>query len=268
MLSNEGDKLARVAVCSPRKEYFDVGNMREHNIVEVADRDTAMKQHKNLCSALVAFGSEVVEIGELAGHPNSVFTRDMAVSTPEGYIKLRMGIETRLGEEEWMAKALLKLGEPCVGEIKEPGTVEGGDVIIAGAAALVGLTRRTNLEGVRQLTEILKTMGCKVRSISLPSHYLHLDQVVGVLGPGRLIYCDGLFPGGFFDGFEAIAVPCAKFNVNFICLGENQIIAPSSNVAVIKKAKEVGVRAHEVDLSEFAKGAGGPNCLVMPVDRG
>ena len=103
MLSNEGDKLTRVVVCSPQKEYFDVGNIQQHNIVAVADRDTAMKQHKNLRSVLLAFGSEVIEIGELADHPNSVFTRDMAVSTPKGYIKLRMGIETRVGEEEWMA---------------------------------------------------------------------------------------------------------------------------------------------------------------------
>ncbi len=67
MLSNEGDKLTRVAVCSPRKEYFDVGNMQQHNIVEVADRDTAMRQHKNLRSVLLAFGSEVVDSGEHHG---------------------------------------------------------------------------------------------------------------------------------------------------------------------------------------------------------
>jgi dimethylargininase len=227
-----------------------------------------MKQHKDLRSVLRGFGSEVVEMEELASHPNSVFTRDMAVSTPKGYIKLRMGIETRLGEEEWMAQWLSELGEPCVGEIKEPGTVEGGDVIIAGSIALVGLTERTNPEGIHQLTEILNTMGYEVRPVSLSSLYLHLDQVIGVLGPGRLIYCDGLFPGGFFNGFETIAVTCTRFNVNFICLGENEILAPSSNLAVIEKAGEAGVRVHEVDLSEFAKGAGGPNCLVMPVDRG
>jgi len=32
MLKNEGDKLTRVAVCAPRTEYFQVGDLSAHNI--------------------------------------------------------------------------------------------------------------------------------------------------------------------------------------------------------------------------------------------
>jgi dimethylargininase len=145
--------------------------------------------------------------------------------------------------------------------------VEGGDVILAGRVAFAGITRRTNREGVRQLSMILSEMGIEIRAVELPDFYLHLDQTIGVLGPRQLMYCRGLFPDGFFDGFEVIEVPCRGHNVNFICLGENEILAPQANINVVKTAGESGVRVHAIDLSEFAKGAGGPNCLVMPLDR-
>jgi len=35
---------------------------------------------------------------------------DAAIITPYGYIKARMGLETRRGEEEWMASFLKSLG--------------------------------------------------------------------------------------------------------------------------------------------------------------
>ncbi len=44
----------------------------------------------------------MINIPELANHPNSVFTRDTALCTPNGYIKLRLGLESRQGEEEWI----------------------------------------------------------------------------------------------------------------------------------------------------------------------
>lgn len=267
MLRNEGDRLTRVAICSPDTEYFNVGNLEAHNIKEIADRDLTIRQHAGLRSTLRRFGCEVIDIGELKGHPNSVFTRDMAIVTPRGYIKMSMGIATRRGEEDRMAEALDAAGEPCAGEIKEPGTVEGGDVILLGSAAFIGLTQRTNREGLRQLSRLLEKMDYEVRIAEIPERYLHLDQTIGVLGPDRLIYCCGLFPEKLFKGFDAIPSDCEEFNVNFICLGGNEILAPESNPNVIQKAKEAGLTVHTLDLSEFWKGTGGPNCLIMPLER-
>jgi dimethylargininase len=267
MLNNEGNRLTRVVVCSPKTEYFLVDDPAAHNIPEVADEHIAVEQHGALRSHLEGYGAEVIDVDELAGHPNSVFVRDAAISTPRGYIKVRMGIDTRLGEEGWMAEKLEALREPCIGEIRAPGTVEGGDVVVAGRVVFAGITQRTNVEGVEQLSKILADMDIEVRSVTLPDSYLHLDQTIGVVGPQRLMCCRGLFPGGFFDGFEIIESPCHQYNVNFICLGENEIIAPLANTEAVKIARDAGVRVRDVDVSEFAKGAGGPNCLVMPLER-
>lgn len=267
MLMNEGDRLTRAIVCPPKTEYFNVDSCQAHNIPEAADRDKAILQHAQLRSRLQYFGCEVIEIDELTGHPNSLFTRDMAIVTSKGYIKANMGIDTRKGEEAWIAQALDAIGEPCAGEIRDPGTVEGGDVIVFGSVAFIGRTQRTNEEGITQISHILETMDYEVRVAKLPDTFLHLDQAVGVLGPGRLIYCKDIFSDDLFKGFDAIPFSCTEFNVNFICLGEDEIISSEANLGIIKEAERLGMTAHVIDLSEFWKGAGGPNCLIMPVER-
>jgi len=267
MVKNEGEQLRRVAICAPRTEYFRVNDLAAHNIREVADPERARRQHDELRALLETRGVKVIDVGECPGHPNSVFTRDMAVGSPAGFIQASLGISTRVGEERWLALALGNLGEACAGVIQPPGTLEGGDVVLAGPIAFVGRTRRTNSEGIRQLEEILRPSGVKVRAIALPDSYLHLDQALGMLGPDTLVYCQGLFDPAMLDGFRTIPLPCHGFNVNSICLGPGEIIAPATNIPLIAAAQAANARVHALDLSEFAKGTGGPNCLIMPIDR-
>jgi len=255
-------------VCTPREEYFRVSNLEKHNIAQLADRDLAIQQHDMLKATIREFGSQVIDVPELANHPNSVFTRDTASCTPNGYIKLRLGLDTRQGEEEWMSRVLDSIGEPCVGEIRAPGTVEGGDVILAGSVAFVGRSIRTNDEGVKQLSVFLSAMNYKVRVVCLPDSILHLDKAMMVVGPDRILCCGGLFPDDSLKGFDIIEVSCQEHSTaNIICLGESELIVERSNCEVIKQLEASGLVVHDLDLSEFAKGTGGPNCLIMPVER-
>ena len=269
MLRNEGESLKRVVVCTPKREYARASNLENHNIGELGNPEVAVQQHGTLKSKLSEFGAEVIDIPELDEHPNSVFTRDTALCTPRGYMKLRLGLESRQGEGEWMAATLDSLGESCVGEIKAPGTVEGGDVVLAGKVAFIGRSIRTNGEGVRQLSALLKMMGYEIRAIELPDTILHLDKVLMVLGPKKVLYCKELVLKERIKGFEGIGISCkGDTTANIICLGDNELIVNCSNTIVIDRLKAERYIVHNLDLEEFAKGMGGPNCLIMPVERG
>ncbi len=200
MVTNEGDRLRRVVVCAPRYEYFQVENPKRHNIGKVADPAKAAAQHRNLRAVLRHSGARVVELLELARHPNSVFARDAGLVTPLGYIELRMGLKTRRGEEGWMVSALDQLGVPCAGKIEKPGTVEGGDLILAGEVAFVGLSERTNRSGVGQLSRLLTGMGLEVRTLSLPLPHLHIGGAMSVIAPRTVVCCRRIFPHGFSHG--------------------------------------------------------------------
>jgi len=270
MLRNEGERLERVVVCTPRREYARGANEPEkHNIGELGDSVIAVQQHNVLKSTLREFGSEVVDVVELEGHPNSVFVRDTALCTPRGYVKLRLGLETRQGEDGWMAEVLEELGEPCVGEIREPGTVEGGDVVLAGEVAFIGRSIRTNEEGIRQLSGILKMMGYEIRVIELPETILHLDKALMVLGPKQVLYCRDQISEDEIEGFEGVGIfGGGDTTANIICLGDGELIINRSNSLVAGLLAERGYQVHTLDLGEFAKGMGGPNCLIMPIERG
>ena len=268
MLRSEGERLRKVIVSPPRVQYFEVDNLSAHNIGEIANKENAIAQHNKLIEILEKAGCEVIEVPELQGHPNSVFTRDTSLCTPRGYIKLRMGLKTRRGEETWISKVLDSIGEPMIGEIKEPGVVEGGDIILAGRVAFIGHSSRTNIEGIKQISNFLKSMDYEIRSIKIPDNFLHIGGTMSMVDSETVLCCEGFFPEGFFDGFNRIEVSCsASISANVICLSNKEVIVEASNIEAIDKLKKRNYKVHVIDLSEFVKGKGGPSCLILPVER-
>jgi dimethylargininase len=179
-----------------------------------------------------------------------------------------MGLATRRGEEEWMARHLEAAGEPRAGSIEAPGTVEGGDVILAGIVAFVGHSERTNAEGVRQMSSLLRDMGYEVRVAPVSGH-LHIGGAMSAIAPDRVVACRADYPAGFFDGFDVVWIEKrGPSSGNVICLAPNEVLA---NSAENREAMDVldahGVEVHGVDLSEFRKGAGGPTCMILPLAR-
>ena len=269
MVRNEGERVRRVIVSTPREEYYRLADPGMHNIAAVADRYRAISQHRRLVDLMRKSGARVVNLKELAGHPNSVFTRDTSLVTPRGYIRLRMGLKTRRGEEEWMAEALDSLGVPCAGVIEPPGTVEGGDVILAGKAAFVSRSERTNSSGIRQLSRLLMGMDYEIRTLDLPPPHLHIGGAMSVVGPTSVLCCRRLFPRVFFEGFDVLEIPCPQAtSANVISLGGQTVIAEKSDSRTAQVLARAGYKVHRLDLSEFVKGRGGPSCLILPVDRG
>jgi len=270
MLTHEGHELKRVIVSTPGDAYFDRATHADANIPQLPDPDRTKQQHAAVIATLADAGCEVIDVPELTGDPNSVFTRDVALCTPRGYIKLRMGLDARRGEVAWMANALDALEEPCAGEIVSPGTVEGGDVILAGDIAFVGISGRTNRNGAAQLTIILNDMDYTVRAAQAPKGTLHLGGVMSVIGAERILAVRDSVPKEILAGFDTIHVePRGPSTGNVICLRDNEVIANvAENEDAIWDLVRAGVEVHSLDLSEFRKGAGGPTCLILPVERG
>ncbi len=259
-------ELKSVVVCPPAKEYFNVRDAAQHNIAEVAIKEIAKRQHEMLVKLIEENGCDVFIARELKNHPNSVFVRDAAIVTPYGYIKARMGLESRRGEEEWMASFLQSLGIEKIGEIKGNGSCEGGDVIITGDVAFVGHSSRSNEDGIKQLKKLLHELGYEVRIANVVHPFLHLGGMMSVVGDA-ILHCRHGFPDGFFDGFEEIIIECNSFiGGNVIYTGGKEVIVEERNGEAREKLMQHGFNTHTIDLSEFIKGNGGPSCLILPVE--
>lgn len=272
MIRSEADTLGAVLVCPPGPAYSGVADLDAQNIAGAPDPDLAHAQHAELVARLLAFGARVVKVAEPPDQPNATFTRDPALITPEGFVVLRMGLEARRDEPRWMAGELDAEGLPCAGVIRPPGTVEGGDVYLAGDVALVTLSGRTNEEGVRQLSGLLDDVGYEVRVTGLPQPYLHLGSVLSIVAPGRVVALEGAFDREFLSGLEVIEIPRGPggaTGANVLCLGPNEVLANEGDgQGPIEILEGSGVRVHRLDLTEFRKGNGGPTCLALPLERG
>ncbi len=258
--------MTRVIVCPPGEAYLGAHDLAAHNLTAPADRARAQAQHAALRQTLADAGADVWTIQELPSHPNSVFTQDVALATPAGFIRLRMGLSSRRGEPAWMAQYLSARGEAELGHIVAPGTVEGGDVILAGDVAFVGRSSRTNDAGLAQLAALLEPQGYVLRVADVPPPSLHIGGMLSLVGPRRVLACAGVFPPAFFAGFEVLTVPKTGFiSGNVIGLGAGQVIAEARNADTIAALERAGVTVHPLDLSEFVKGTGGPSCLILPL---
>ncbi len=265
---HDGKSLKRVVVSPPEKEYFKVENLEEHNIMERANVDKAKEQHKKLREIMRMAGADVIEIPELKGHPNSVFTMDTALSLGDSYIKLRMGLPSRRGEEEWMAKILENLGLEIIGEVKAPGTAEGGDLIPAYPIFFIGRSTRTNKEGAEQIKKIVEESGYEARIIEVPDMNLHLGGAMTLIGENRILACNSI-PKNLLRGFDVIWLRCNSFiSGNVIYLGNEKVIVERRNEEARKKLERESYKIFSLNLSEFVKGSGGPSCLILALERG
>ncbi len=269
MIRNEGTTLRQVILAAPHTEYSNLDDLAAHNFTQKPDKERAIEQHENLRNLLESFDVEVITINELAGHPNSVFVRDVAVMTPDGALIMRMGLESRYSESAWIEKELSnRLIIPIVGRIAEPATAEGGDVILAGNIAFIGNSSRTNDAGTDQVARVLLGMGYRVRITKVPLPYLHIGGAMSVIAPDRVLCTENVFPKKYFEGFETITVPQSDFvSGNVITVRPNEVIAESSNKKTIEILRNNNVIVHDITLSEFLAGAGGPSCLILPLVR-
>mgnify|MGYP001259383856 CR=1 FL=1 len=90
-------------------------------------------------------------------HPDSTFIEDTAIVTARGAIATRPGAPSRIGEVDSVVAALRRHYND-VAQIVAPGTVDGGDVCEADDHFLIGLSSRTNEQGVAEV-EFLATSG-------------------------------------------------------------------------------------------------------------
>jgi len=251
-------------VCPPEREYFDFSDPGKHNIEERASELEAKRQHEALRRALVSEGCGIRELAELIGHPNSVFTRDPALVLAEGYIRLRMGLRSRRGEEEWIAQELESLGMERAGSV-DRGTAEGGDTIKAENTIFVGLSSRTDIVGATEIDQALKPLGYDVRLVKVPERYLHLGGAMSYLGRDLLLCTDDIYDKDLFRDFDALIVDSADFVSGNVISTGMKAIADERNLVALEKLDEAGIKTVSLDLFEFIKGRGGPSCLVLPL---
>jgi len=225
------------------------------------DVDLARQQHAEYERALTEAGCTVERIAAADDLPDSVFVEDAALIFPEIAVITRPGAESRRPETA-SVEAAVKKYRP-IGRLTEPATLDGGDVLTLGHRVFVGLSTRTNVEGVRQLRKLLEPFGYTVEGLRVAG-CLHLKTAVTEVAPGAVVINPDWVNGELFEDRDVLTVDPAEPNAaNVLRLGPTLII-PSGHARTASRLARIA-QIRLVDVSELAKAEAGVTCCSLIV---
>lgn len=228
------------------------------------DVEKALRQHEAYCGALAACGLEVHRLAADERHPDSTFVEDVAVLAPRCAILTRPGAPSRRGEVA-AVRATLAARFPRLAAIEAPGTLDGGDVCQADDHVFIGVSRRTNEEGARQLAGLLvqEGLGASLVDIRDTPGILHLKSGVAYLGDGRLALIEPLAGRREFARRQTVPVPAGEaYAANCLRVNDRVIVA-AGHPGFEATLRGLGYAVLPLDVSEFRKMDGGLSCLSL-----
>ena len=228
------------------------------------DVTMAIAQHEQYCAALRGCGLRLSRLAPDLRYPDSTFIEDTAILTAEAAIVSRPGAASRL-EEAAATLASLRGFFDTVHVINAPGTVDGGDVCEVDGDFVIGLSGRTNVEGVRQLSGLLTELGHKSVVIDIRGcrKLLHLKTGLSYLGDGVFVVSDDAPLAQALGRYELITVaPAEAYAAN--CIRVNDCVLIAAGYPTLRAMLSArGYRVVTLPMSEFRKMDGGLSCLSL-----
>ncbi len=229
------------------------------------DLESARAQHNTYEATLARLSAKVVSLVEEPELPDSMFVEDPAIVLDEVAIVCPLGTETRRKEAPSVAAALEKYRK--LAYVKLPGTLEGGDVLRVGKKIFVGLTKRSNAEGIRQLAVIVSTHGYELTAVPVTG-CLHLKSAVTFLGKNTLVGNRAWFDWQRLPGFDWVDVHPAEPHAGNALQIADSVVFPASFPRTAALIQEKGFRLEPIDISELQKAESGLTCSSLLFEAG
>jgi dimethylargininase len=222
--------------------------------------EKARAEHHAYEELLAKLGAHVISLKEEPELPDSMFVEDPAIVLDEVAVICTLGTETRRKEAPSLAAALEKYRK--LAHIKLPGMLEGGDVLRIGKKIYVGITRRSNPEGIRQLAVIAGTQGYDLTAVAVTG-CLHLKSAVTFLGKNTLLGNRAWFDWKRLEGVEWVDVdPAEPHAGNALAIGDS-VIFPASFPRTAEAIKARGFKVLPLDIAELQKAESGLTCSSL-----
>ena len=285
--NNMVDPIKKILLSHPKNAFFNQNKInsefKELNFFDAPDYNESLNEYEAFIDILKFHNIELYFLdGDNTNTIDSIYAHDPFIISNDGAIICNMGKKNRISEIE-NVKIFLKNNEiPIIGEISAPGKLEGGDIVwIDKYNIAIGIGYRSNIEGAKQLGEILS--GCVKNIIPVPlPHWngpndcLHLMSNLSPIDSNLFLVFSKLLPVQFIqylkeNKIELIEVPFNEYETmacNVLAIAPREVIMLEGNPITKKLLENENVIVHTYKGSEISlKGAGGPTCLTKPFLR-
>lgn len=224
------------------------------------DPERARRQHDGYCAALRDAGVDVRTFPGAPECPDAVFVEDLALVLDAGRVWMTIpGAPSRRPEGEGIRRAFV--ADRYAVADQDRGTLDGGDVLRVGRRWFVGVSARTDADGVRALARVVDGP-----VIPVPvGAGLHLKSSATLVSPGVvLVDPAGVSVAPFHDlGIEVLETD-EPFGANVLALADRVLVS----AAAPRTARRLADRGHRVvtvDVSELHRADGALTCLSLRV---
>ncbi len=210
--------------------------------------------------------------------PNFIYQRDLFLMTPEGAVLSRPASAQRAAEARFTAMALSELAIPILATPRRDEVFEAADVLwLANDCVMIGVGLRTNQAAATFLTRLLREVGIDAVRVNLPSGIQHLLGIVNLVDHDLAVVRSDKATADLLDilrNAHIETIPCDpdeeivdRLGMNFVAIGPRRIVMPGGCPNLRRRLMNSGISVHEIDISEYLKGAGGLGCLTGIIRR-
>jgi N-dimethylarginine dimethylaminohydrolase len=265
-----------------RKPGVEIENVKDPELYRwhaVMNPEKAREQHDALSEAFRSNGITVHYVERMRkDKPNALFMRDTVLMTPEGAIVGRQALECRRGEERYAAEALAALGVPVIRTISGTGIFETACCLWVNAGTvIIGTGNRANMEGFRQVLEVLRPMGVEqFLHMQIPYGYAHIDSIVSFVDKKTAIIDPSRIPWDVWNALKEMGVKLLEapspeetqnLALNLVALAPGYVLMASGNPETKKFLEKHKIQVSEIDISELFKGWGSIHCMTAILKR-
>jgi dimethylargininase len=264
--------IALTRAVSPLIEQCELTHLERAPI----DFARAVAEHDQYEELLRRLGCRVERLPDAPELPDSVFVEDTAVVFDDLAVIARPGAASRQPEIDAMVQALRP--HRRLQFIESPGALDGGDVLVTSpphragvrggdpgpGRVFVGLSGRTNDEGMRQLASHVAPYGFDVIGVPVTG-CLHLKSAVTLVDASTLLINAQWIDPSHFDGFDLIHVdPSEPAAANVLRIGDT-VICAAEFPQTRRRLEANGFVTAAVPAGELAKAEGGVTCCSVLV---
>lgn len=263
-------RVKRVLLCRPdhfKVEYVINPHMEPHSV----DLAKARRQWDKLVATLQSIGVRVDVIAQAPDVPDMVFATDQGIVRDGAVLLANFRYPQRQKERvyyrEWFRDHGFRLRA-----LSNLLPFEGGDSRFWGDVLFVGTGFRASPASCEELAAKLGSDVIPLRLVD-PRFY-HLDMTFLPIDEKTAFY----YPAAFSpssqnllkrlvpDLHELSAAAANAFAANSFVSGKDIVMQTGAPAALKAELKSLGMRIHEVDVSEFNKAGGGIRCLINELE--
>ena len=225
------------------------------------DVDRARAQHSVYRRLIEEAGYEVTVLPADSNHPDCLFVEDTVVIVGNTALITRPGAPSRRGEIDLIAETLAP--HLRIERMTAPATLDGGDVFTMRGTIYVGLSERTNGDGVSQLAGVASRHDLEVVPMAV-SEVLHLKSAVHPVDEDTVVVTPGTVDETPLSNLRLVHEdPHERHRFSALPLHNGTVVVDENAPRTNAMLTTLGIEIAPIDVSEIRAADGGLTCMSV-----